>query len=475
MVFRFADCELDEGARTLRRAGRDVPVQPKVMDFLLHLVGARSRVVTKEELNQVLWPDVVVGDAALPRVVKLARRALGDDGDQQQMLRTVHSRGYQFVAPVEEDSEDPAPQQVAAALLAEADALQRSQPLDVARPVYLKAAAAARVSGESLLLARAALGYAGLYMRYRPADPTIISLLEEALAAMGNQLPGMRARLLAYLSCEYCMEPEGAGRRKQLRHEAVTLAERSGDTAALLDVLVTPYAQTWELVEPARRRRLALRCIEQARLAGSREMELCARTLLLDELMSLGELRVYDDELAQVAAVATQHGDPRYLYGIDLRRGALAMLRGDFEQAEKQVDEAFAAGRKLKGMEVFDLYVAQRVSLLVSSGRAAEAIALHDSFLAAEHSASARALRAWIYAEAGQGDLAHRLLRELMESEGARLIDLPVGESNAAVLADATADEMGIKAEAVSSPMAISTPFRLKNAIMSMAIMERMI
>ncbi|MGA9523151.1 MAG: winged helix-turn-helix domain-containing protein [Myxococcaceae bacterium] len=433
-MFRYADCELDSLARTLSRAGREIPIQPKVMDFLLHLIAARNRVVSKEELTHVLWPDVVVGEAALPRVVKLARKAVGDDGDQQQVLRTVHSRGYQFVAPLEERATD------GKAMLAEADVLRRSHPLDVARPVYLKAAEAARASGESLVFARAALGYAGLYVRYRPADQTIVSLLEEALRALGNHAPGMRARLLAYLACEFCIEPAGAGRRKQLRQEALALAERSGDTAALLDVLVIPYAQTWELVEPARRRGLALQCIEQARLAGSLEMELCARTLLLDELMSLGELRVYDDELAEVAAVSTQHGDPRYLFGIALRRGALAMLRGDFDHSEQLVDAAFAAGRRIKGMEVFDLFVAQRVALLVSSGRAAEAIALHDSFLSAEQSASARALRAWVHAEAGQGALAHRLLRDLMETDGPSIVDLPLGESNAAVLADVSAE-----------------------------------
>lgn len=98
---RFGDCELEPATRELTRGGRPVHLQPKVFDVLLYLVDRRDRVVTKDELLSELWPDEVVGETSLTFAVKSVRRAIGDDGATQSMLRTVHGRGYRFVAAVE--------------------------------------------------------------------------------------------------------------------------------------------------------------------------------------------------------------------------------------------------------------------------------------------------------------------------------------------------------------------------------------
>ncbi len=101
MVYVFGDFELDEARRTLRRRGQDVRLQPKVLDLLLFLLRHRERVVPKPVLFRELWPDVSVTEASLTRLVKEARRALGDDGRRQRILRTAHGRGYRFAVPVE--------------------------------------------------------------------------------------------------------------------------------------------------------------------------------------------------------------------------------------------------------------------------------------------------------------------------------------------------------------------------------------
>jgi DNA-binding winged helix-turn-helix (wHTH) protein len=100
-MYAFGDCEVDEARRTLTRCGREVRLQPKVFDLLLFLLRHRERVVPKEVLFRELWPDVVVTEASLTRLVKEARRALGDDGRRQRVLRTFHGRGYRFAAGVE--------------------------------------------------------------------------------------------------------------------------------------------------------------------------------------------------------------------------------------------------------------------------------------------------------------------------------------------------------------------------------------
>jgi DNA-binding winged helix-turn-helix (wHTH) protein len=100
MLYSFADYALDEGARLLRRAGRDVPLQPKVLDLLLLLIRHRSHVVSQRVLLRELWPDTVVTEASLKRLVKELRRALGDDGRRQGVIRTRRAHGYAFVAEV---------------------------------------------------------------------------------------------------------------------------------------------------------------------------------------------------------------------------------------------------------------------------------------------------------------------------------------------------------------------------------------
>jgi len=109
MTYVFGDCELDLGRYELRRAGVVRPVEPQVFDVLALLLRERGRVVPKEELLDKVWGSRFVGDSALTSRVKAARRAIGDDGRGQRMIRTVHSRGYQFVGQVEESAPAAAP------------------------------------------------------------------------------------------------------------------------------------------------------------------------------------------------------------------------------------------------------------------------------------------------------------------------------------------------------------------------------
>lgn len=98
-VLRFGEYELDVAGHQLRRAGELVHVEPRAFDLLCHLVTHRDRVVPKNELLDVVWGDRFVSEAALTTALRTVRLAIGDTGEQQQSIRTVHRRGYQFVAP----------------------------------------------------------------------------------------------------------------------------------------------------------------------------------------------------------------------------------------------------------------------------------------------------------------------------------------------------------------------------------------
>jgi pimeloyl-ACP methyl ester carboxylesterase/DNA-binding winged helix-turn-helix (wHTH) protein len=99
-VFTFERFEIDPARFELRHDGVVVHVEPQVFDVLLYLVVNHDRVVTKEELLQQVWGDRFVTESALTSRIKAARRAVGDDGRAQRVIRTVHGRGYCFAGEV---------------------------------------------------------------------------------------------------------------------------------------------------------------------------------------------------------------------------------------------------------------------------------------------------------------------------------------------------------------------------------------
>jgi TolB-like protein len=99
--FRFADFEIDLAQHELRRKGELVPIEPQVFDLLIHLIRNRDRIVSKEELIDEIWQGRVISEAALSSRVAAVRRAIGDNGDDQRLLRTHHKRGFRFIGQVE--------------------------------------------------------------------------------------------------------------------------------------------------------------------------------------------------------------------------------------------------------------------------------------------------------------------------------------------------------------------------------------
>ena len=101
MRVRFGECELDTESVELYRSSKAVMIQAKPFLLLAYLIRHRDRVVSKDELLKELWHGTVVSEAAVRRALKVVRKAIGDDGTTQSMLRTLRGRGYRFVADVE--------------------------------------------------------------------------------------------------------------------------------------------------------------------------------------------------------------------------------------------------------------------------------------------------------------------------------------------------------------------------------------
>jgi DNA-binding winged helix-turn-helix (wHTH) protein len=100
MTYQFGPFALNDVAYRLSREGRDVPLSPKLIDLLIHLVQRPGTLVTKEELFAAVWPDVTVTDNALTRAVSEVRQALEDDPASPRYIQTVARRGYRFVGHV---------------------------------------------------------------------------------------------------------------------------------------------------------------------------------------------------------------------------------------------------------------------------------------------------------------------------------------------------------------------------------------
>jgi TolB-like protein/DNA-binding winged helix-turn-helix (wHTH) protein len=99
--YRFAEYEIDLSQQELRRLGEAVHIEPQVFDLIVHLVRNHDRIVSKDELIETIWNGRIISEAALSSRINGARRALGDNGNDQVFIRTLHKRGFRFVGEVQ--------------------------------------------------------------------------------------------------------------------------------------------------------------------------------------------------------------------------------------------------------------------------------------------------------------------------------------------------------------------------------------
>lgn len=102
MIFVFEDEVLDIECRELRRGGNAIRLQPQVFELLAYLVRNRHRVVSKAELLHAVWGGRAVSDSAITTRINAVRRALGDDGTRQRLVRTFTGKGFRFVGAATE-------------------------------------------------------------------------------------------------------------------------------------------------------------------------------------------------------------------------------------------------------------------------------------------------------------------------------------------------------------------------------------
>jgi TolB-like protein len=101
MIYRFGSFELDLAKVELRESGVARPVEPQVFALIALLVENCERMVSRDELIEKVWDGRVVSDSAVASRIKSARQALGDDGQAQRFIRTIHGQGFRFICEVD--------------------------------------------------------------------------------------------------------------------------------------------------------------------------------------------------------------------------------------------------------------------------------------------------------------------------------------------------------------------------------------
>jgi DNA-binding winged helix-turn-helix (wHTH) protein len=449
-IYRFQNCELEHGTRTLREAGREVAVAPKVFDLLLLLLRYRDRVLTKVDLKAALWPDVTVSDAAVTRLVKEARRAVGDDGGRQRVIKTVQRRGYRFAAAVQVGSDDARREHGKTLLSAGADALlreayaeaeihyrraiallsernrghaallfeallalaetqQRSPSGAVDRVMLRRAVAIARVHGMRDEHARAVLTLAGDGPNWR-IDPDLLALLGDAWGRATD--PGLRARLLARAATEHCVAPL-APEAHELRTRALAAARDAGPLA-MVHVLGAREDWVWQVVPPLERGALATACVDAAERDGDRAQGLTARLLRLRERLEAGDGEAFDREAEALDRLTRGAAERRFRYRLERLRITRATMTGRFEHADALLEQVSQPPCGYGIGEVWDDQTAQVTALLAACERFDDIAPVCGPSSHAAPAVTARCVQVWLDAAGAEHVQARYELRELL-------------------------------------------------------------
>jgi tetratricopeptide (TPR) repeat protein len=288
----------------------------------------------------------------LAKTVAYARRA----GDRALALfaHEEAARLYQLGLRALEMADAPEEARGCELLLALGEARRRSGELRGAMEAFQRAAEIARSSAKHDQLAYAALGYEDAVLptgsrRDPSGDPSIL-LLEEALRALPPGEDALRARVLAGLARALYF----AGARERaaaLNDEAVGMARRVGDTAALAYALDARCMAVWASADLEEHLATATELVDLAERVHDRELTLEGRRWRFLALLGLGDAAAADAEIDAYARTAEALRQPPQLANVPLWRATRALLDGRYDEVEGLALEALAARRRAQSVE----------------------------------------------------------------------------------------------------------------------------
>ncbi|MDX6705470.1 MAG: hypothetical protein QOI48_1316 [Solirubrobacteraceae bacterium] len=258
-------------------------------------------------------------------------------------------------------------------LLALGQAQNRAGMARSGRETFLRAAGLARKLGSPDRLARAALGYgAGLGgFEFGRVDEGLVALLQEARESLGERDSTLLARVLARLAIELYFSDRTAERR-QLSEQAVAMARRIGDRAALASTIGSRFITLWEPENSDERLQIATDVVALGEEVRDRELVLRGHSWRIVTMMELGDWVGADIELAVHARLAAELRDPLHLWYVPLYEAARALLEGRLGDAERFAGEALAVGRRTQPQNAAQMYAVQLFLLRAEQARLGE-------------------------------------------------------------------------------------------------------
>jgi tetratricopeptide (TPR) repeat protein len=292
-----------------------------------------------------------------------------------------------------------------------------------AKEAFSRAGDLARREGMPEHLAEAALGFGGRFVWMRPgADARVVPLLEEALAALDPEDSPLRLRLLARLAGALRDEPDRE-RRASISAEALAMARRTGDPAALAYALSARYAAIWGPDNAEQLLALATELVQVAERTGDRERLLEGTLLRHKALVTLGDMDAARIEHETSIRLADELRQPSHRWYPAADRAWLALFEGRFDEAEPLIREALHVGEKPLGpMEAQVAYRLQLYELRRVQGRVADVEDLiRRSVAEFPGYPMFRAVLASIHAELGRVPQARVVLEDLAAEDFAWL------------------------------------------------------
>src|SRR5215211_2145968 len=391
---RMSDVPVDELLDTLEEASAarvvsDVPGGPGrlrfahvlIRDTLYQGLPATRRVQLHRLAVQAL--EELYGGEPGPHLAELAHHSIaGSDfekglgyarraGDRAQALLAYEEAARLYESALRAlELCDPGEEQTRCGLLLSlGEAKARAGNTPAAKQIFLDAAGIARRLGLPHELGRAAVGYGGRFMWARAAgDDRLVPLLEEGLAALADEEVELRARLLARLA-GVLRDEHSRDRRDALSREAVELARRTGNPAALafaLDgraaAITGPDTVAECLATATELREVAERIGDTERVANSMDYR---RT----SLVISGDLRGAEHALATESQIADDLGQPSQLWQVYSARAMLALATGKLSEAEELIPKALAFGERAMPPVAIPVYRLQRHALADFQGR----------------------------------------------------------------------------------------------------------
>ncbi len=302
-----------------------------------------------------------------------------------------------------------------------------------AKETYLQAAQLSRRLGSPEQLARAALGFGEPQAERGRVDQQLVGLLYEALDSLSPRDGSLRVRLLARLSTELTFSTEltacdEAQRTEPLSRQAVEMARRVGDVAALGSALHARWLALMGPDEQDERSALAGEVLQLARTTGDRQLELLGRVIRVANSLESADIQAVETDIAAHARLANEIRMPVHQWTATTMRAMCALLVGSFEEAERLAEAALSL--QPGWPNVRQVHQGQVTALRWEQGRLGE---LREAWRGVEDQFPRTAKGVLVLAEAelGRSDDARRGLQSLVHE----ILRLPRDKISPATLA----------------------------------------